>query len=76
MRGLLSLVVLIGLVPMGQAAAGETVECASRHFEYNECGAGPLRSPQLIRQSSSSACIVIVTGPLCVVDGIVTVVVS
>jgi hypothetical protein len=58
MRGLLSLVVLIGLVPMGQAAAGETVECASRHFEYNECGAGPLRSPQLIHQSSSSACIV------------------
>lgn len=39
------------------AKADGTVECRSRHFQYDECWAGPLRQPQLIHQISSSSCI-------------------
>ncbi|MGB3501435.1 MAG: DUF3011 domain-containing protein [Mesorhizobium sp.] len=39
------------------ASAQETVECHSRHYQYGECWAGPLKSPQLIHQISSSPCI-------------------
>ncbi|MHA3841740.1 DUF3011 domain-containing protein [Sphingomonas aestuarii] len=35
-----------------------TVECQSRSYKYEECWAGSLRSPQLVHQISSSACIV------------------
>lgn len=38
-------------------AAAQTVECYSRNYQYDECWAGPLRQPQLIRQISNSACI-------------------
>ena len=34
-----------------------TVECQSRHYQYGECWAGPLKQPQLIHQISSSSCI-------------------
>lgn len=46
----------LGAVP--QAAAQTTVECRSRDYQYNECYAPGLSSPQLIHQISSSACIV------------------
>ena len=39
-----------------QASAQSTVECHSVNYRYTECQA-PLRSPQLIHQISSSACI-------------------
>ncbi len=39
------------------AHAQATVECQSRHYQYGECYAGPLKTPQLIHQISSSACI-------------------
>lgn len=39
------------------AMAQDTVECRSRHHQYGECWAGPLRQPQLIHQISSAACI-------------------
>jgi hypothetical protein len=39
------------------ARANGTVECRSRHYQYDECWAGPLRKPQLIHQISSSPCI-------------------
>lgn len=39
------------------AHADGTVECRSRNYEYGECWAGPLSKPQLIHQTSSSACI-------------------
>lgn len=37
--------------------AQPTVECHSRHYQYDECWAGPLKKPQLIHQISSSSCI-------------------
>lgn len=40
-----------------EAQAQSTVECHSRHYQYDECYAGPLRQPQLIHQISSNACI-------------------
>lgn len=40
-----------------EARAQSTVECQSRHYQYGECWAGPLEQPQLIHQTSSSACI-------------------
>lgn len=40
-----------------EAKAQATVECHSRHYQYDECFAGPLTKPQLIHQISSSACI-------------------
>ncbi|WP_442580073.1 DUF3011 domain-containing protein [Mesorhizobium sp. ASY16-5R] len=40
-----------------EAKAGATVECQSRHYQYDECWAGPLSKPQLIHQVSSSPCI-------------------
>lgn len=39
------------------AQAQTTVECRSRDYKYDECYAGPLSKPQLIHQTSSSACI-------------------
>lgn len=39
------------------AGAQEVVECSSTNYQYNECYAGSLASPQLIHQISSSACI-------------------
>lgn len=38
-------------------ASAATVECRSVDYSYTECSAGSLRSPQLIHQISSSACI-------------------
>lgn len=40
------------------AYADDTVECQSRHYQYEECWAGPLSAPQLVYQISNSACIV------------------
>ncbi len=40
-----------------EAKAQSTVECQSRHFQYDECFAGPLSKPQLIHQVSGSPCI-------------------
>lgn len=40
------------------ANAQSTVECHSIDYQYSECWAGPLRSPQLVHQISGSACIV------------------
>lgn len=40
-----------------EAMAQSTVECHSRHYQYDECWAGPLRKPQLIHQVSSNPCI-------------------
>jgi hypothetical protein len=40
-----------------EAIAQSTVECHSRHYQYDECWAGPLRKPQLIHQVSSNPCI-------------------
>ncbi|MBX3693432.1 DUF3011 domain-containing protein [Dokdonella sp.] len=40
------------------AQAQQTIECRSNNYGYNECYAGDLSSPQLIHQTSSSACIV------------------
>ena len=40
-----------------QALAQVTVECVSQNYQYNECYA-PLQAPQLVYQSSHSACIV------------------
>ncbi len=40
-----------------QAMAQSTVECHSRHYQYDECFAGRLTRPQLVHQISSSACI-------------------
>jgi len=39
------------------AQAQSTVECYSRDDQYDECWAGPLDKPQLIRQISSNPCI-------------------
>lgn len=39
------------------AMAEATVECHSKHHQYDECWAGPLSKPQLIHQISSSSCI-------------------
>ncbi|KQZ14464.1 MULTISPECIES: DUF3011 domain-containing protein [unclassified Mesorhizobium] len=39
------------------AKAQSTVECHSRHYQYDECFAGPLVKPQLIHQMSGSPCI-------------------
>ncbi len=41
----------------GGSHAQATVECHSKNYNYNECQA-PLREPQLVRQLSSSDCIV------------------
>lgn len=55
---ILSLALLASGAPAGQAIAGDaTVECLSHDYQYNECYA-PLRAPQLVYQSSHSACIV------------------
>ncbi len=48
-------VVVFLTVPAAQAQS--TVECHSRHYQYDECWAGPLKQPQLIHQISGSACI-------------------
>ena len=40
-----------------EAAAQSTVECHSRHYQYDECWAGPLTKPQLVHQISASPCI-------------------
>lgn len=45
------------LLSMSPAKADGTVECHSRHYQYDECWAGSLRKPQLIHQISNSACI-------------------
>lgn len=51
-------VLLAAGVPAGEALAGDaTVECMSHNYQYNECYA-PLNAPQLVYQSSHSACIV------------------
>lgn len=47
---------MMGLVH--EVRAEPTVECQSRHYQYEECWAGGLRSPQLIHQISNSSCIV------------------
>lgn len=53
-----SLGLLAAAIPAGEAMAGDvTVECISHNYQYNECYA-PLYSPQLVYQSSHSACIV------------------
>ncbi|WP_104494402.1 DUF3011 domain-containing protein [Paracoccus denitrificans] len=44
----------VGITP---AKAEATVECHSRHHQYDECWAGPLSKPQLIHQISSASCI-------------------
>lgn len=47
-----------GMLFAGNAMAGDaTVECISQDYKYNECYA-PLNAPQLVYQSSHSACIV------------------
>lgn len=52
-------VLLSAAAPMpAQPQSQPTVECQSRNYEYEECWAGQLRSPQLIHQTSGSACIV------------------
>lgn len=48
---------LMSLWAAPAAQAQSTVECHSRHYQYGECWAGPLRQPQLIHQVSSSPCI-------------------
>lgn len=48
------LMALLGAAP---ANAQATVECHSRHYQYGECWAGPLKQPQLVHQISSSPCI-------------------
>lgn len=48
---------LVAAAPVPSAKAQSTVECHSRHYQYDECFAGPLRQPQLIHQISSKACI-------------------
>jgi hypothetical protein len=47
---------LTGTPGQAVAADGATVECVSHYYQYNECYA-PLKAPQLIYQSSQSACI-------------------
>ncbi|WP_083347333.1 DUF3011 domain-containing protein [Rhizobium sp. LCM 4573] len=42
---------------VAEAQAQATVECRSRHYQYDECYAGPLSRPQLIHQTSSAPCI-------------------
>src|SRR5688572_3176319 len=44
-------------VTASSANAQATVECQSRHYQYGECYAGPLKRPQLIHQISGSSCI-------------------
>ena len=34
-----------------------TVDCVSHNYQYNECAAGPLNEPTLIRQTSNASCI-------------------
>ncbi len=52
------LVLLAAGIPAdGAFAADATVECISHNYQYNECYA-PLQAPQLVYQSSNSACIV------------------
>ena len=52
------LMLFAAAIPAGKAVAGDaTVECISHNYQYNECYA-PLRAPQLVYQSSHSACIV------------------
>lgn len=46
------------LMASAPAHADDTVECQSRHYQYEECWAGPLSAPQLVYQISNSACIV------------------
>jgi hypothetical protein len=46
--------ILSWMAPEAQAEA--TVECHSRHYQYGECWAGPLKQPQLIHQISSNPC--------------------
>ncbi|TDK28650.1 DUF3011 domain-containing protein [Luteimonas aestuarii] len=46
-----------GLLAGNATAADTTVECVSHNYAYNECYA-PLSAPQLVYQSSHSACIV------------------
>lgn len=62
MRGygfvLVALGLLGSLVAALPAHAQAQVECQSRNYQYEECWAGPLRAPQLVYQSSGSACIV------------------
>ncbi len=41
-----------------QAQEDTTVQCVSRDFKYEECWAANLNAPQLVYQTSSSACIV------------------
>lgn len=50
-------VALLSPLAMPEAYAQSTVECHSRNDQYDECFAGPLKQPQLIHQTSSSACI-------------------
>lgn len=55
---ILLLALLGGGTHAGVAVAGDaTVECVSHNYQYSECYA-PLRSPQLVYQSSHSACII------------------
>lgn len=52
------LVLLGALAAAAPVAAQSTVECYSRDYQYDECWAGPLGSPQLVHQISGSPCIV------------------
>lgn len=58
LRYVLAAVLLLGVPALAtEAKAQSTVECQSRHYQYGECFAGPLRQPQLIHQISGSPCI-------------------
>lgn len=57
-RPLIALALALGAPTFVQrASAQSTVECHSRHYQYDECFAGPLSKPQLIHQMSGSPCI-------------------
>jgi hypothetical protein len=45
-------------LPTAPASAQSTVECHSRNYQYEECWAGPVDTPQLVHQISSADCIV------------------
>lgn len=55
----LAILALVAAAPVlvHEAKAQSTVECRSRHYQYGECFAGPLKKPQLIHQISGNACI-------------------
>lgn len=58
MRTPLILLAAAGFMASATSAMAEpTVECVSHHHNYNECKAGPLKRPVLIRQVSNSTCI-------------------